>query len=115
MARNGPPSHTSAQGILIVADQWMDWTATTLQPDLVAGFFWGWYRTPAQARDEARNAEFLRRTGLQDVLARNHAEYVNVTEAFWDEDCPGDPAQFVPKTLLDLRGCPMLSYAKFKG
>ncbi len=62
-----------------------------------------------------QDAEYLRRTGLQEVLARHHAEYVNVTEAFWDEDCPGDPAQFVPKTLLDLRGCPMLSFAKFKG
>jgi len=62
-----------------------------------------------------QDAEYLRRTGLQEVLTRNHAEYVNVTEAFWDEDCPGDPVQFVPKTLLDLRGCPMLSFAKFKG
>ncbi len=62
-----------------------------------------------------QDAEYLRRTGLQDVLTRHHAEYVNVTEAFWDEDCPGDPAQFVPKALLDLRGSPMLSFAKFKG
>ncbi len=62
-----------------------------------------------------QDAEYLRRTGLQDVLARNHAEYVNVTEAFWDEDDPGDPAQFIPKALLHLRGCPMLSFAKFKG
>jgi len=62
-----------------------------------------------------QDAEYLRRTGLQDVLARNHAEYINVTEAFWDEDCPGDPAQFIPKMLLGLRGCPMLSFAKFKG
>jgi sirohydrochlorin ferrochelatase len=62
-----------------------------------------------------QDAEYLRRTGLQDVLTRNQAEYVNVTEAFWDEDSPGDPAQFVPKTLLNLRGCPMVSFAKFKG
>jgi hypothetical protein len=62
-----------------------------------------------------QDAEYLRRTGLQDVLTRHHAEYVNVTEAFWDEDCPGEPAQFVPKTLQDLRDCPMLSFAKFKG
>jgi hypothetical protein len=62
-----------------------------------------------------QDAEYLRRTGLQNVLARHHAEYVNVTEAFWDEDCPGDPTQFVPKALMELRGCPMLSFAKFKG
>jgi hypothetical protein len=53
-----------------------------------------------------QDAEYLRLTGLQDVLARHHAEYVNVTEAFWDEDCPGDPTQFVPKALMELRGCP---------
>ncbi len=46
---------------------------------------------------------------------RHHAEYLNVTEAFWDEDCPGDPTRFVPKALMELRGCPMLSFAKFKG
>lgn len=62
-----------------------------------------------------QEAEYLRRTGLSDVLARHDAQYVNVTEAYWDEDDPGEPAKFVPKALLDLRGCPMLSFAKFKG
>ena len=62
-----------------------------------------------------QEAEYLRRTGLQEVLTRHGAEYVNVTEAYWDEDYPGDPARFVPQTLIDLRGCPMLSFAKFKG
>jgi hypothetical protein len=62
-----------------------------------------------------QEAEYLRRTGLGDVLARHDAQYVNVTEAYWDEDNPGEPAKFVPKALLDLRGCPMLSFAKFKG
>jgi hypothetical protein len=63
-----------------------------------------------------QEAEFLRRTGLHDVLVRHRAEYVNVTEAFWDEDAgDGDPTSFVPQCLLDFRGCPMLSFAKFKG
>jgi hypothetical protein len=62
-----------------------------------------------------QEAEYLRRTGIRDVLARHRAEYLNVTEAFWDEECPGDPVQFVPKALRELRGCPLLSFAKFKG
>lgn len=62
-----------------------------------------------------QEAEYLRRTGLRDVLARHRAEYVNVTEQYWDDENPGDPSRFVPKILLDFRGCPMLSFAKFKG
>lgn len=33
-------------------DQWMDWTATSLQPDFLSGVFWGHYRTPEKDRDE---------------------------------------------------------------
>jgi sirohydrochlorin ferrochelatase len=62
-----------------------------------------------------QEAEYLRRTGLADVMARHRAEYVNVTEAFWDEDSEGDAIQFVPKALLEFRGCPLISFAKFKG
>ncbi|HEY6345797.1 MAG TPA: hypothetical protein VIY49_30265 [Bryobacteraceae bacterium] len=62
-----------------------------------------------------QEAEYFRRTGIHDVLARRKAEYVNVTEEFWNEDAAGDPARFVPSKLLDFRGCPMISFAKFKG
>ena len=62
-----------------------------------------------------QEAEYLRRTGLADVIARHRAEYVNVTEAFWDEDSEGEAIQFVPKALLEFRGCPLISFAKFKG
>jgi hypothetical protein len=80
-----------------------------------------------------QDAEYLRRTGLADVLARHHAQYVNVTEAFWDSACAApervhaifretgvavshtELAQFVPEVLLDYLGCPMISFAKFKG
>src|SRR5262245_15214322 len=34
-----------------------------------------------------QETEFLRRTGIADVLARHKAQYVNVTEAWWDEAC----------------------------
>jgi sirohydrochlorin ferrochelatase len=80
-----------------------------------------------------QDAEYLRRTGLAEVLARHQAQYVNVTEAWWDQDCVcrceierilaergvalhhTELADFIPKTLLPLRGCPLISFAKFKG
>jgi sirohydrochlorin ferrochelatase len=63
-----------------------------------------------------QEAEFLRRTGLADVLARHDAQYINVTEAFWDEEWPAErQTEFVPSALLPFRGCPMISFAKFKG
>jgi hypothetical protein len=78
-----------------------------------------------------QDAEFLRRTGLADVLARHKAQYVNVTEAWWDGACaPADEVQaalgdvalqntefagFVPAVLMELRGLPMISFARFKG
>jgi glutathione S-transferase len=34
-----------------LADRWMDWSATTLQPDFLMGVFWGFYRTPGAQRD----------------------------------------------------------------
>jgi glutathione S-transferase len=33
------------------ADQWMEWTVTTLQPTFTGGVFWGFYRTPPQQRN----------------------------------------------------------------
>jgi hypothetical protein len=62
-----------------------------------------------------QEAEYLRRTGLAEVMARHRAQYVNVTEAFWDEEPDGEAIQFIPKTLLEFRGCPLISFAKFKG
>jgi hypothetical protein len=69
--------------------------------------------------------EYLRRTGLAEVLARHRAEYVNVTEAYWDRACAPPPgnvtlhhpelAAFIPESLLALRGAPFLSFARFKG
>lgn len=34
-----------------LADRWMDWSQTTLQPDFLIGVFWGYYRTPDSQRD----------------------------------------------------------------
>lgn len=36
-----------------IPDRWMDWSATTLQPDFLNGVFWGFYRTPESQRDTA--------------------------------------------------------------
>lgn len=62
-----------------------------------------------------QDAEYLRRTGLADVLAKHSAQYLNVTEAYWDEGCETDAASYIPRILLDYAGCPMISFAKFKG
>jgi glutathione S-transferase len=32
-------------------ESWMDWSQTSLQPDFLAGVFWGYYRTPDALRD----------------------------------------------------------------
>ena len=38
-------------GARAVADKWMDWAATDLQPAFIGGVFWNFYRTPEQRRD----------------------------------------------------------------
>ncbi len=37
-----------------LADRWMDWTQTSLQPAFLTGVFWGYYRTPPALRDAVR-------------------------------------------------------------
>jgi sirohydrochlorin ferrochelatase len=75
--------------------------------------------------------EFLRRTGLAEVIARHGASYLNVTESWWDGACaPAEDvlaalegvalrnpelAGFVPSALMELRGIPLISFARFKG
>ncbi|MGI9382843.1 MAG: glutathione S-transferase family protein [Methyloligellaceae bacterium] len=36
-----------------MAERWMDWAQTALQPDFVRGVFWAFYRTPEDRRDMA--------------------------------------------------------------
>jgi hypothetical protein len=102
-----------------------------------AGFDWETEARANRAWIRQQDAEFLRRTGLAEVMERHRAQYVNVTECFWDEDC-APPEQisahldklgitlhhpellsFVPRVLLDLCGAPhrapMISFAKIKG
>jgi sirohydrochlorin ferrochelatase len=83
------------------------------------GFDWETEARDHRAWIRQQEAEYLRRTGLADVLAKHSAQYVNVTEAYWDECCE-EPARtgvpsYIPQVLLPYAGCPMISFAKFKG
>jgi hypothetical protein len=91
-----------------------------------ASFDWETEARQNRAWIRQQEAEYLRRTGLWDVLQRHGAHYVNVTEAYWDESCVAageigvhlrhpELAGFVPQALLQYRGCPLISFAKFKG
>ena len=78
-----------------------------------------------------QDVEFLRRTGLAEVIARHGAQYLNVTEAWWDgafrrprmsgprwrDVALRNPelTGFVPSALMELRGIPLISFARFKG
>lgn len=54
-----------------VADQWMDWAQTALQPAFLSGVFWGYYRTPAAQRDwPAIRASLARCEGYFRLLDR---------------------------------------------
>ena len=51
-----------------------------------ADFDWETEAKQNRAWIRQQEAEYLRRTGLQEVLTRRRAEYINVTEEFWNED-----------------------------
>lgn len=101
----------------------------------LGGADWDW-ETEAQSHRgwiRQQEMEYLKRTGLAEVIARHRAEYLNVTEAFWDGGCAPaaqigkllaergvtlahpELAGFVPQALVDLRGAAFLSFARFKG
>ncbi|MDJ0945378.1 MAG: glutathione S-transferase [Kiloniellales bacterium] len=61
-------------GLRSLADRWMDWAQTTLQPDFM-DLFWGFYRTPAAQRDwGAIRAAKARLEAHYRVLDRELAE-----------------------------------------
>jgi glutathione S-transferase len=62
------PSRRSRQ------DSWMDWSQTALQPALLMGVFWGYYRTPEADRDlPAVNASLSRCAQYFQLLDRELA------------------------------------------
>jgi hypothetical protein len=97
------------------------------------GADWDWEAEAERHRTWIRQqeAEFLRRTGLAEVISRHGAQYLNLTEAWWDGACAAEGdvraalgdvelrtpelAGFVPAALLELRGTPLISFARFKG
>jgi hypothetical protein len=99
----------------------------------VGGADFDWEAGAQERRTWVRqqDVEFLRRTGMAEVIARHGAQYLNVTEAWWDGACApaeqvradlGDVslenselAGFVPSDLMELRGMPLISFARFKG
>jgi glutathione S-transferase len=62
------------------ADEWMDWSQTTLQPDFLMGVFWGYYRTPESQRNWEAIRESIKRCNqhfqLLDKRLENHL-YLN--------------------------------------
>src|SRR5579859_673649 len=98
-----------------------------------ADFAWETEARHHRAWIRQQDMEYLQRTGLAEVLERHRAQYLNVTEAFWDGACAPaqdietllsehavtlrhpELAEFVPAALLTLRGAPFLSCARFKG
>jgi hypothetical protein len=98
-----------------------------------AAFDWETEARAHRAWLRDQEAEFLRRTGLAEVLARHGAQYVNITEAYWDGACAPreevlrilgeagvqlrdeELAGFVPQIVLEHRGAPFVSFARFKG
>jgi len=99
----------------------------------LGGVDFDWETDARQHRAWVRqqDTEFLRRTGLAEVITRHRAQYLNVTEAWWDgatapaaeieAACAGvalrhaDLSACVPSVLLELRGTPLISMARFKG
>lgn len=101
----------------------------------LGGSSWDW-RTQAQQHRgwiAEQDAEYLRRTGIDEVMHAHKAQYVNVSEVFWDGHCAPreqidsllaeagielafpELAGFVPEIFLAHRGAPFLSFARFKG
>jgi glutathione S-transferase len=54
------------------ADQWMDWAATTIQPDIISTVFIGLVRTPATQRNRAAIDVAIQRAGDKLAILDRH-------------------------------------------
>jgi glutathione S-transferase len=70
------------------ADQWMDWTATSIQPDIIGTIFWGLIRTPAAERNQAAIDVSIKRAGerlaIADAQLAKHAYLMGETLSMAD-------------------------------
>jgi glutathione S-transferase len=70
------------------ADQWMDWNATSIQPDIITTLFWGLIRTPATQRNgpaiEAAVKRAGERLGVLDAHLKDRAYIGGVTLSMAD-------------------------------
>lgn len=57
-----------------VADQWMDWTATSIQPDIITTLFWGLIRTTAAQRNGPAMATAAKRAGERLAILDAHLQ-----------------------------------------
>jgi len=55
------------------AERWMDWELTKLQPDFIA-LFWGYYRTPLEARDQQAISAAQQRCAQHFELLDRHLQ-----------------------------------------
>jgi glutathione S-transferase len=61
-----------------VAERWMDWSQTALQPDFLIGVFWGFFRTP----EDKRNWPAIRA-----ALARCARDFEKLDRLLEDRSC----------------------------
>ena len=107
----------------------------TISKNRAEDLTWDWEEESRAHRDWILTEEraFLEATGLQDVMDRHGATYLNVTEAVWDGQCaaredvfklladrgitPGTPelCDAIPSVMLENLDRPFLSFARFKG
>lgn len=89
---------------------------------------WDWETEAREHRAwiRAQETEFFEKTGIAEVMRRQRATYLSVTEEFWDgrraapANAPADEefpelAGFVPTILAENAGAPLISFARFKG
>lgn len=97
------------------------------------GFDWESEAESERAWIREEEQLYLEKTGIKAVLHRHGAGFLNVTECWWDGQCE-EPERvralllergvelrfeellgYVPKALLEHRGAPLVSFARFKG
>lgn len=55
-------------GVRSLADRWMDWSQSTLQPNFLNGIFWAFYRTPEPQRNWPAIKESIKRCNAHFLL-----------------------------------------------